>query len=302
MSILVWVIIITAISGIGGTGVGGYMGAVLRKDSTRIVSLLLAFAGGVMMAVVCFDLIPEAFRPEGAKENMPVWLVVGGILMGFIVVYLLNLCIDNSTGNEVEHIDEHHPLAHDDLDELIHADHYNKHRLEHERQHKWNDGNSHDSLQHRELFIAGVVMACAIALHNIPEGMVIGASYAGDVATANSIIGNSGFIIAIVIGLHNIPEGMAVSVPLISGGMNKYKAVLLTAVTGAPTVIGAIIGYCLGLISPVWLCLSLSFASGAMMYVVFGELLPESFLMWKSKAPGAMALIGCLVGLILVYF
>lgn len=290
MNIFSWVILITAIAGVGGTGLGGYVGAVLRKDSTKIVSLLLAFAGGVMMAVVCFDLIPEAFKPEGSDSDMPVWLVVGGILLGFVIVYLLNLWIDKSTNHEIEHVDETHPLAHDNLDELIHADHYNKHKLE----------PAHDD-HSRDLFIAGVVMACAIALHNLPEGMVIGASYAGDALSAGSIAGSSGLIIAIVIGLHNIPEGMAVSVPLISGGTRKVQAVLLTAATGIPTIIGAIIGYCLGLISPVWLCLSLAFASGAMLYVVFGELFPESFLMWKSKAPGGMALIGCLVGLLLVY-
>lgn len=304
MSIFGWIILITAIAGIGGTGVGGYVGAVLRRDSAKVVSLLLAFAGGVMMAVVCFDLIPEAFKPEGADQSMSVWLVVGGILLGFIVVYILNHIIDRSTNHEVEHVDDSHPSAHDDLDELIHADHYNKHRREHEDAHLHGEqvqAHGHDE-HHHDLFVAGIVMACAIALHNIPEGMVIGASYAGDIHLSSAIVGNSGFVIAIVIGLHNIPEGMAVSVPLISGGMNRWVAVLATASTGIPTVIGAILGYCLGLISPVWLCISLSFASGAMLYVVFGELFPESFLMWKSKAPGGMALIGCLVGLILVYF
>ena len=59
--------------------------------------------------------------------------------------------------------------------------------------------------------------------------------------TAN-IFSGSGFIMAIVIGLHNVPEGMAVSVPLISGGMSKTKAVLLTALSGLPTVLGAVLG------------------------------------------------------------
>ncbi len=289
MSVISWVILITAIAGVGGTGLGGYLGAVFRKDSSKIVSLLLAFAGGVMLAVVCFDLIPEAFKPEGSRENMSVWLIVGGVLLGFLVVYLLNLLIDKSTNKEMEHVNEYHPRAHDALDELIHADHYLKHKQ--------------DALvsSNRELFVAGVVMACAIALHNMPEGMVIGASYAGDSIRDSGIWGGSGFIIAIVIGLHNIPEGMAVSVPLITGGTNKWKAILITAATGIPTIIGAIIGYFLGLVSPIWLSLSLSFAGGAMLYVVFGELFPESFLMWKSKAPGAMALIGCMTGLLLVY-
>lgn len=285
MSTFLWVIIITAIAGIGGTGLGGLVGAVLRRDSSKVVSLLLAFAGGVMMAVVCFDLIPEAFRPEGAAEDMPLILVIAGVGFGYLIVYLLNYVIDRRTNPEVSHVASDHPQTADDLDELIHADHYITHKNE------TSGSRSHD------LFIAGVVMAFAIALHNMPEGMIIGASYAGE---SGVLTGGAGFIIAVIIGLHNIPEGMSVAVPLISGGMNRGKAVLITALSGAPTIIGAMIGYSLGLISPVWLSLSLSFAGGAMLYVVFGELLPEAFLMWKSKAPGALALIGTLVGLLLV--
>lgn len=284
MSIFWWVASITAIAGVGGTGLGGLLGAVLHRESTKVVSLLLSFAGGIMMAVVCFDLIPGAFHPEGAEQDMPLLLVIAGVIFGYAIIYLLNHEIDKHTNPELQHIDADHPKTADDLDELIHADHFELHAKTHK------GGN-------RELFIAGVVMAAAIALHNLPEGMVIGASYAGD---AGEIAGGSGFIIAIVIGLHNIPEGMSVSVPLISGGMKPVRAVLITALSGVPTIIGAMIGYSLGLLSPMWLSVSLSFAGGAMLYVVFGELLPESFLMWKSKAPGALALMGTLVGLILV--
>lgn len=284
MGIFGWVVTITAIAGILGTGLGGLVGAMLRRDSSHVVSLLLAFAGGVMMAVVFFDLIPEAFQPEGAMESMPLALVLTGVIFGFALVYLLNFLIDRNTNPELAHIDADHPHTADDLDELIHADHYREHR-----------GNAASS--NYQLFIAGVVMASAIALHNMPEGMVIGASYA---ANPGNITGGSGFLIAIVIGLHNIPEGMSVSVPLISGGMSRARAVAITALTGAPTVIGAIVGYTVGVLSPVWLSLALSFASGAMLYVVLCELLPESFLMWRSKAPGVLTLLGSLVGLILV--
>ena len=285
MSIFWWTVIITAIAGVGGTGLGGLIGAVLERNSSKIVSLLLSFAGGVMLAVVCFDLIPEAFFPEGAAHEMPLLLVVCGVILGYAVIYILNYIIDRHTNPEIQHIDANHPHTADDLNELIHADHYNEHAK---------SGKS----SHSELFIAGIVMAFAIALHNMPEGMVIGASYAGD---AGQITGGAGFIIAIVIGLHNIPEGMSVSVPLISGGMKKWKAIAITAISGAPTIIGAMLGDSLGLLSPIWLALSLSVAGGAMLYVVFGELLPEAFLMWKSKAPGAFALIGTLVGVILVH-
>ena len=140
-------------------------------------------------------------------------------------------------------------------------------------------------------------MASAIALHNVPEGMTIGASYASN----EGALGNAALVLAILIGLHNIPEGMAVSVPLISGGMARWKAVLITASTGIPTILGALLGYALGEIGPIGLTLSLGFASGAMLYVVFGEILPQSYLMYHSKLPAFSAIAGILVGLLIIF-
>jgi len=275
---------ITALAGIGGTGLGGLVGALFPRDSTRTVSLLLSFAAGVMLSVVCFDLVPGAISPQNAAADMPIATVAAGVAAGFLIIFALNYVIDRNTNHEVRHIGKDHPRTADDLDELTHIDHL----VEHEKQ---NDSRT-------ELFWAGVVMAAAIALHNLPEGMVIGASFAeGGPAS----LSRGGFLIATVIGLHNIPEGMAVSVPLISGGMPRVRAVLTTALSGAPTVVGALIGYYLGLVGPLALSLSLSFASGAMLYVVVGELLPEAYLMLRSKAPAFGVLAGVLAGLLIIY-
>ena len=277
--------VITLISGVVGTGLGGVIGAVLKRNSNKIVSLLLSFAAGIMLAVVCFDLMNEPIEMMKAgtmPEFTPV-IVVAAVIAGYGVVYLLNLLIDKKTNSEVKHIDENHPATADNLDELIHSNHYETHK---------------NSKTH--LFVAGLVMMFAIALHNLPEGMVIGASYAISTDVAASLFTGSGFIMAVVIGLHNLPEGMAVSVPLISGGMGKLKAVLLTALSGLPTVLGALLGYALGGINDIMLVLSLGFASGAMLYVVFGELLPESILMWRSKLPAFVLFVGVIVGFLLV--
>ncbi len=285
------IIIITLISGVLGTGLGGLVGAVLRRESNKIVSLLLSFAAGIMLAVVCFDLMSEPLEmmKEGALPSYTPVIVVAAVILGYAVVYLLNHLIDKHTNREVKHIDKNHPATADDLDELIHADHFESHKE-----------SAANSRSH--LFVAGLVMMMAIALHNLPEGMVIGASYAMEENLTANLFSGSGFIMAIVIGLHNIPEGMAVSVPLISGGMSKTKSVLLTALSGFPTVIGALLGYALGGINSVMLVLSLGFASGAMLYVVFGELLPEAILMWKSKLPSLSLFAGVLIGFLLVSF
>ena len=282
MPVFVWIIIVTFISGVVGTGLGGMIGCAARRDSSRIVSLFLSFAGGVMLAIVCFDLITEALSPAGEGSLRYLLPTIFGLLLGYLTVFALNRIIDNNTNKEIPHIDKDHPATADDLGELIHSDHYSHHR---------------ESGDWREMFVAGIIMACAIALHNLPEGMVIGVSYAG----AETVMDRSGLVMAVVIGLHNIPEGMAVSVPLISGGMSRVRAVLVTALSGAPTILGALIGYALGGLGPAALCLALSFAAGAMIYVVFGELIPEAVLMWRSKTPAFAILVGMIVGLIVIY-
>ena len=278
MGILATLILTTALAGVGGTGLGGLIGAMLQKDSKRTVSLLLSFAGGVMLSVVCFDLVTEAIETQ-----MGIGMVVAAIAVGVAITFFLNYLIDRKTNPEVPHIDENHPKTADDLDELIHSDHLEQHYARKDSK--------------LGLFVAGVVMACAIALHNVPEGMTIGASYASN----DGVMGSAALILAVLIGLHNIPEGMAVSVPLISGGMKKMKAVLITAVSGIPTILGALLGYLLGEIGPMGLALSLGFASGAMLYVVFGEILPQSFLMCHSKLPAFSAIVGILVGLLIIF-
>ena len=254
-------LIVTAIAGIAGTGIGGILGALLQKDSNRTASLLLSFAAGIMLGVVCFDLIPEAVETDAG-----VMMVIAAVATGVAVIYLLNYLIDRNTNLEVAHIDANHPKTADDLDELIHSDHFGVHRAQKENR--------------LALFVAGIVMASAIALHNVPEGMTIGASYASNGGAMGSA---------------------AIVLPLISGGMNKFKAILLTAATGIPTVLGALLGFWLGEIGPMGLAFSLGFASGAMLYVVFGEILPQSILMYHSKLPAFSAIAGVLVGLFIIY-
>ena len=278
MGILETLILTTFLAGVAGTGLGGLIGAMLQKDSNRTVSLLLSFAGGVMLSVVCFDLVTEAI-----ETNVGVWAVVGAIAFGVSVTYFLNYLIDRKTNPEVPHIDANHPKTADDLDELIHSDHLEQHYARKDSR--------------MGLFVAGIVMASAIALHNVPEGMTIGASYASN----DGLLGTSALVLAVIIGLHNIPEGMAVSVPLISGGMARWTAVLVTSSSGIPTILGALLGYLLGEIGPMGLTLSLGFASGAMLYVVFGEILPQSILMYHSKLPAFSAIVGILAGILIIF-
>ena len=92
---------------------------------------------------------------------------------------------------------------------------------------------------------------------------------------------------------------MAIAAPLMGGGISKVKAVALTTLSGVPTIVGGAIGMLIGGISDVALALALTGAGGAMLYVVFGEILPQSSIMTKSRFTNIAALIGILVGLLI---
>ena len=198
-------ILVTTAAGIGGTGIGGGGACLFRRGSGRLTSLLLSFAGGVMVSVVCFGLLTDA-----ASANAPALLTLG-VLSGCGVTAALNGLL---------------------------------------------------AREREGLLLAGLVMAAAIAVHNVPEGMSIAA-------------------------------------PLLTGGSRPAGAVGVTALSGLPTILGALLGYTAGVMNPVMLSVSLGFAAGAMLYVVFGELLPESAGLWNSRVPALSAVLGVLVGMVI---
>jgi ZIP family zinc transporter len=144
----------------------------------------------------------------------------------------------------------------------------------------------------KSMFRSGLIMLFAIGLHNIPEGLALGAAGHHDMGL--------GITLTILIGLHNIPEGMAVAAPLIAGGLSKLKTVTLTFLIGATTIIGAVIGVFVGGISETTLALSFAAAAGAMLYVVLGEILPQSIVTSKDRVPTVFALVGIVVGMVFI--
>ena len=120
------------------------------------------------------------------------------------------------------------------------------------------------------------LLISAVTLHNIPEGMAVGLSFALAVQNNNPAMYTSAVALALGIGIQNFPEGAAVSLPLLKEGVSKKKAFGLGCVSGAvEPVFGFLAMLLAALISPVmpWL---LSFAAGSMIYVVVEELIPEA--------------------------
>ena len=149
------------------------------------------------------------------------------------------------------------------------------------------------------LHTAGLVLAAAVALHNMPVGMAIGATFGQPSLPGHA--GHAGILAALIIGLHNIPEGMSIAAPLLTGGSRPLGAIGVAALSGLPTILGALLGYSAGVMDPALLGASLAFAAGAMLYVVFGELLPEAEHLWQHRLSGLAIMLGLMLGMALIF-
>ena len=119
------------------------------------------------------------------------------------------------------------------------------------------------------------MMVLAVTLHNIPEGMAVGVVYAGYLAGAGEITAGSALALSIGIAIQNFPEGAIISMPLHAQGKGKGRAFFDGVLSGAVEPIGAIITIWLAALVIPALPYFLSFAAGAMLYVVVEELIPE---------------------------
>ena len=140
------------------------------------------------------------------------------------------------------------------------------------------------------------MMVLAVTLHNIPEGMAVGVVLAGALAQNTGITLAGAFALAIGIAIQNFPEGAIISMPLKSEGVSKTKAFLYGTLSGIVEPIGAILTILLtNLVVP---CLPyiLSFAAGAMIYVVVEELIPES----QSGDHSNIGTIGVAIGFVIM--
>lgn len=244
MQHLISITLFGLISGLAGTGIGGLSAFIITKTSNRVMSSLLEFSAGLMTAVVCFELFPEAFNLGGT------FYAFAGILAGIGVVVI------------IEQI------------------------LKHSRM--FTNSNSSSLLK------AGILMAIAIAMHNFPEGFAVGSGFEASASL--------GFTITAVIIIHDIPEGIAMALPMRAGGFSRIKAFAYTLLSGVPMGFGALFGAVLGEISDNLTASCLGFAGGAMLYIVYGELVPESKKLYLGRLSSISNVLGILCGIIITIY
>ncbi len=224
--------------GMIGTTLGGVVGANLKFKTNKVISFVLEFAAGLMTAIVCFDLIPEALSLDSIS------VIILGIFLGILGMIFCDGIINKTMKKK----------------------------------------NSNSILK------TGIVIGIGLAVHNFPEGLAIGSGF--------EVSSSLGISLAIAIAIHDFPEGISIALPMKQGGMSAIKAIVLTALSGVTTGIGAFFGALIGNISTFWIAISLSFAAGTMLYIISCELIPESNKMYRGRVASFGNIIGIVIGII----
>lgn len=241
MSYILKTTLIGLFFGTFGTTLGGIIGVCLKSTSNKFLSFILSFASGLMLSIVCFDLIPESMELTNISNT------IIGVIFGVICMICCDILVESKFNSKVA------------------------------------GKNSNNLLK------TGIIVSIGLALHNFPEGLAIGSGFEASITL--------GYSLALAICLHDIPEGIAMGVPMKSGGMKVSKIIFYVVMSGVTTGVGAFFGAIVGTIGSEIIAMCLAFAGGAMLYIVSGELIPESNNLYKGKMPVLGNILGVIIGI-----
>lgn len=233
---MIHIVLIGSVVSLIGTMTGALLGVIVKRPSNKLLGGIIGFAGGLMLAVVVFDLIPESLTK---------WDFMGTLIFCILGIIIIAI-VDNKVN--INSMDKHMKVA----------------------------------------FMA----ALGLMIHNFPEGIIMGCGFAAG--------GTLGIKMSIIIAIHDIPEGIAVAAPLIASRVKIPQILFYAFITAFPTAIGTCVGAYIANISVNVLGACLSFASGIMLYVVCGEMIPESSKLWDGVTSTIGVLSGIMIGLFMV--
>lgn len=244
----IWQIIIGILIPFLGTSLGAALVFLLKKEIKPIVQkILLGFASGVMIAASVWSLLIPAIE-MAEQQNKIAWIPASvGFILGTVILIVVN--------NVAERLEN---------------------KIKIERMFSRKKLGTPEKEVSKEKLKSTSMLVLAVTLHNIPEGMAVGVAFAGLLTCSIGVTLAGAFALAIGIAIQNIPEGAIISMPLHSSGKGKFKSFVGGVLSGVVEPIGAIITIMLTQIVVPILPYLLSFAAGAMIYVVVAELIPES--------------------------
>ena len=239
----------------GLTALGAAVVFFTRSVNRRLLASMLGFAAGVMIAASFWSLLEPAIAMS-AGGPLPVWLPPAiGFLLGALFL--------GAADKILPHLHLNKPIS---------------------------DAEGIRTSWHRS-----VLLVTAITLHNIPEGLAIGVAFGAVAAGFPEATLAGALALSIGIGIQNFPEGLAVAMPLRGEGMSRWKSFGYGQASAMVEPVAAVIGAAAVLLMQPLLPYALSFAAGAMIYVVVEELIPASHNNGYTDLATMSAMVGFVV-------
>ncbi|MGB7538414.1 MAG: ZIP family metal transporter [Anaerolineales bacterium] len=253
-----------------GTGLGGII-AIIRRPGRRAFGFLMGITAGVMISLSFLQLVSEAWKLQGYL-TATIGFGAGAILMFGLDILLPHIHFGEREGAAANVLEGDKAAGDPDCESdpeaslPIRGQALNRGKDREGRHPHSGDGRDVPRRRNPVLLQSGILLAIGITIHNLPEGIAVGAGYVH--------LPEFGFFIALAIMLHNIPEGIATALPLCQGGMRRRDAFLVALLSGFAEPVGALaaasfLGNFKFLIPG-----SLAFAGGVMMFITLDELIP----------------------------
>jgi zinc transporter, ZIP family len=268
-NILLNVFLLSMIAGLG-TGIGGLI-AVIRSPGRRAFGFLMGITAGVMITLAFLELVNEAWEQAGFM-TATIGFSAGAFFMFFLDFLAPHIRFGEAEIRTKESMTE--PM-------LDFRQHPGRRRFRHFRQ--------QNHITDQRLLRTGVLLAIGITIHNIPEGIAVGAGYMH--------APDFGVFIASAILLHNIPEGIATALPLYQCGVCRWVAFRTAFLSGMAEPVGAVIAALFLSSFTNFVPGALAFAGGVMMFITLDELIPAA----REHGHHHLTALGIIFGAIFVF-
>jgi len=254
-----------------GTGLGGLI-AIIRRPGKRSYGLLMGITAGVMICLSFLELVKHAWDMAG------VWTATIGFGAGATFMFLLDHFAPHIRFSEREV--RGNPC--DDVEQIGTAHHMRRGR-------GFGRFRHHDRPLDMKLVNTGLLLAVGITLHNLPEGIAVGAGYLHNP--------KFGLFVAIAILLHNIPEGIATALPLCKGGVHRWDAFKVAFLSGFAEPVGAMLASFFLVTFGNLVPFALAFAGGVMVFITLDELIPTA----REYGHEHYSAVGIIIGSLFVF-
>ena len=269
MNTLANVFLISLMAGLG-TGLGGLI-SIIRRPGRRSFGFLMGMTAGVMISLSFLELVNEAWALKGF------WTATIGFGAGAFFMLLIDVAVPHIRFGEKETHNSTAPIGEKtDIG--------------------WRPGrHRYGRVRHRNLitdqglYKTGILLAIGITVHNLPEGIAVGAGYMHSP--------KFGLFIALAIMLHNIPEGIATALPLCTSGLSKWNSFKVALFSGLVEPLGALAAAFFLKSFQDLVPGALAFAGGVMMFITLDELIPAA----REHGHQHYTAVGIILGSIFVF-